>query len=200
MNAACCTTAAHKASGGRARRQTARRRAAEPTAAATHPDGVLLRAPSALAAPAVPVAAAAVFGQQVPGTASAPADAGTVPSTAGGAAAAAARGLRRLGAGGAAFIDALCCVPVLGGCSEGGRVWWVATPTASILLFGIRSAPQAGPHQLCLRHGSGLCSLGAMCQHGVQRCQICFPRASEKEKHHEHECGPARGAEDEADV
>ncbi|KAG2439929.1 hypothetical protein HXX76_004048 [Chlamydomonas incerta] len=37
---------------------------------------------------------------------------------------------------------------------------------------------------------------GAMCQHGVQRCKICFPHASERTKHHEHERGPARGADE----
>ncbi|KXZ44712.1 hypothetical protein GPECTOR_63g39 [Gonium pectorale] len=35
---------------------------------------------------------------------------------------------------------------------------------------------------------------GTMCEHGIQRCKICFPHRSEASKHHEHERAPAKGS------
>ncbi|GLC60298.1 hypothetical protein PLESTB_001595700 [Pleodorina starrii] len=34
---------------------------------------------------------------------------------------------------------------------------------------------------------------GTMCEHGVQRCKICFPHREEAKKHIDHERGPALG-------
>ena len=62
---------------------------------------------------------------------------------------------------------------------------------------GVSCTPQAGhSNRACARVLGFVSSLGAMCQHGLQ--QICFPRVSEKEKHHEGERGLVRSAEDEA--
>ncbi|EFJ48910.1 hypothetical protein VOLCADRAFT_90663 [Volvox carteri f. nagariensis] len=40
---------------------------------------------------------------------------------------------------------------------------------------------------------------GAMCEHGVQRCKICFPHRDEAKKHIEHERSPALGSPTEVD-